>query len=457
MAQVAVDLTPVVSSLLDRPFDQPSLDRAYAAVGGHPQAYATALRCAAKKTSDTLAAAYWFAEAARVHENMDDLGGAIALLWRALECDRANPRPRELLAAAMTRLSMRAGIGFTFTPGPAPERDAAISGPMETGLRPSSPERRSRDTLPDLFGVESTDGSGWKPMPREAEAKRDDAPVRTTRATMPSAVARASSAPPPANASSVPPAEPRVAQLLPPKNPSAEAPGVMLSIRANQGEPLLQAAAEANGLSKRPAAEAESIEADDVYAEPEAPPTVRPAGDRLVGSLFEALHALHFLDDVREGAAFLGRTLSEKMRPATTLVHLYDINSGHFLVVSAEGSRAVALADYPTPEGDAFITEVMKQDDSVLVRDPQTDARFRRGRWALAEPKRSVLSAPVASEGRKLGLIELADPADGGEFTEDDRNAVMYAASAFGQFLRRRGLVLSAEPERSSPGNLPAI
>ena len=54
-------------------------------------------------------------------------------------------------------------------------------------------------------------------------------------------------------------------------------------------------------------------------------------------------------------------------------------------------------------------------------------------------------------------LIELADPADGGEFTEDDRNAVMYAASAFGQFLRRRGLVLSTEPERSSPGNLPAI
>jgi GAF domain-containing protein len=228
-------------------------------------------------------------------------------------------------------------------------------------------------------------------------------------------------------------------------------------IRAKQGEPVLRAIAEANGRAKKRPVEPESIEADDVYAEPEAPPTVRPAGDRLVGGLFEALHALHFLEDVREGAMFLGRTLSEKMRAATTLVHLYDINSGHFLVVSAEGSRAVALADYPTPEDDDYVTEVMKSEDSTLVQDPETDARFRRGRWALAEPKRSVLSAPVASEGRKLGLIEMADPADGGEFTADDRNAVMYAASAFGQFLRRRGLVLSDEPERSSPGELPAL
>ena len=42
MARVAVDLSPVVTSLLERPFDRGSLDRAYAAVDGHPQAYATA-------------------------------------------------------------------------------------------------------------------------------------------------------------------------------------------------------------------------------------------------------------------------------------------------------------------------------------------------------------------------------------------------------------------------------
>jgi hypothetical protein len=459
MAQVAVDLTPVVSSLLDRPFDQPSLDRAYAAVGGHPQAYATALRCAAKKTSDTLAAAYWFAEAARVHENMDDLGGAIALLWRALECDRSNPRPRELLAGAMARLSMRAGIGFTFAPAAVPpsDRTGAGSFPLETGIRPPSTEKRSRDTLPDLFGTDVSPGSG-EASARQPPAVGNDGPAfsNASRATMPSAVARTSSAPPPASGT-LPKEEPRVAQLLPPRDPSTELASALPLVRHQRSEPMLLAIAKATTPSKKSAVEPESIEADDVYAEPEAPPTVRPSGDRLMGSLFEALHALHFLEDVREGALFLGRTLSEKMRPATTLVHLYDINSGHFLVVSAEGSRAVALADYPTPEDDAFIVEVMKNEESTLVRDPATDPRFRRGRWALAEPNRSVLCAPVASDGRRLGLIEMADPVDGGEFTENDRNAVAYAASAFGQFLRRHGLVLSGEPERSSPGPLPAL
>src|SRR5512138_1668424 len=135
MAKVAVDLSPVVTSLLEHPFDRPSLDRAYAAVGGHPQAYATALRCAAKKAPDSLAAAYWFAEAARIHEMMDDLGGAIALLWRAHECDRGNPAPRELLAATMVRLAMRAGLGFTFT---AESRSTPSKDPAESKFEPAA-------------------------------------------------------------------------------------------------------------------------------------------------------------------------------------------------------------------------------------------------------------------------------------------------------------------------------
>src|SRR5689334_19698523 len=162
MAALALDLSPVVSALLERPFDQSSLDEAYAAVGRHPQAYATALRCAAKRAPDMLAAAHWFAEAARAHESMDDLGGAIALLFRALECDPGNPRPREKLAATMARLAVRAGLGFTFTPGPV--GDASERGALETGLRPPPPERRVRD-LPELFGADSGEPASDKTPP----------------------------------------------------------------------------------------------------------------------------------------------------------------------------------------------------------------------------------------------------------------------------------------------------
>ncbi len=152
-------------------------------VGGHPQAYATALRCAAKKTDDSLAAAYWFAEAARIHEAMDDLGGAIALLWRALECDRSNPRSRELLAAAMVRLSMRAGLGFTFAPSAAQlaASQSAEGGPLETGLRPPAAPRR-RDTIPEVFGSDSEDPESE----RRLDAFGDDEPITgtTLRATL---------------------------------------------------------------------------------------------------------------------------------------------------------------------------------------------------------------------------------------------------------------------------------
>ncbi|HEX4339095.1 MAG TPA: GAF domain-containing protein [Polyangiaceae bacterium] len=609
MARVAVDLSPVVTSLLTRPFDQPSLDRAYDAVGGHPQAYATALRCAAKKTDDSLAAAYWFAEAARIHEAMDDLGGAIALLWRALECDRSNPRSRELLAAAMVRLSMRAGLGFTFAPSAAQvaTSQSAEGGPLETGLRPPAAPRR-RDTIPEVFGSDSGDPESE----RRLDAFGDDEPITGTslRATLPSAILKPTNWQEDTQAEAGELEDERVQQLLPPpKNPSSES-GVIHVTRSATGEPVLRSLAErtlapaapldegateakntvtppsafpeagpkvapmpsivigpepktpesvtveapeavaaeaplpvvaeaplpvvaeapspiamettpsvateapsllvavtmpppavALSMPPPPSARHAQVDAadvtedaqlaelldskiandlpddvklpdvkksasrfvepktpmapspapDEVYAEEQGPPTLRPAGDRLVGGLFEALHGLHFLPDVRQGAAFVCRTLTEKMRPATMLVHLYDINSGHFLIVSAQGNRAAALLDYATPETDAFIVEVMKSDESTLVQDPASDPRFGRGRWALAEPKRSVLCAPLASEGRQLGLLELVDPADGGAFTEDDRNALMYAASALSRFIDRRGLVLSDEPERSSP------
>ena len=73
MGARALDLTPVVTTLLDNPLDRSALARVRTAVDEQPQAYATALRCAAKKTDDGKAAAFWLVEAARVHESVDEL------------------------------------------------------------------------------------------------------------------------------------------------------------------------------------------------------------------------------------------------------------------------------------------------------------------------------------------------------------------------------------------------
>lgn len=470
MTAVAVDLTPVVDTLIERPFDRPTLDRAYSAVDGHPHAYATALRCAAKRTEDALAAAYWLTEAARVHESVDDLGGAIALLSRARDCDPGNPRTRELLAACLTRLALRAGLDFSFTSSRMDAVDGAPGAddtmrppPRESGLRPPAPERH-RDTLPDLFGMDAEES-------RREEARRNGeiVPVLVAAPTEPppgapepEIVVSASPAvdPPPRSVDSNPVVfalrgARRVEPLLPPEDPEARTDTIVPS--APEHEPVLRAIADiamatrrsselvpsraSAGIAESPA----SSPPDDVYGEPTAPKTVRPVGDRLVGELFEALHGFHFLEDVREGAEFLGGVLAEKMGPATVLVHVYDINSRHFVVMSAMGVRAAALADYATSEEEPFVVEVMKEDEATLVLQPSDDPRLARGRWLLVEPRRSVLCAPVAIESRYLGLVELVDPVDGSEFNEDDRNALTYAATAFARFLDRRGIVLSEE------------
>jgi GAF domain-containing protein len=177
---------------------------------------------------------------------------------------------------------------------------------------------------------------------------------------------------------------------------------------------------------------------------------VRPAGDGLVGVVFEALHELHFLNDVREGARFVGRVLEEKMKPSIALVHLYDINSRHFVVMSAMGSRREVLLEYATPDDDPLAAEIMKSDEAILVVDPASDPRLARGRWRLAEPKKSVLCAGASIDGRYLGLLEIADPVDGSEFSEEDRNVLTYIATAFAKYLDGKGIVLGGDPELDS-------
>jgi hypothetical protein len=457
MAAVALDLTPVVDALLAQPFDRPTLDRARAAVGGHPKAFATALRCAAKRAPDASAAAYWFIEAARVHESVDDLGGCIALLARALEMDPGNPHATDLLCGNMTRLAMRTGLDFTFR---AKERPAAADAsterrsesrppPVESGLRPPAQTAGSRDTLPDLFGMDRPDAE----VDFDALLEKPD----------PDAEPEAAAAP----------ASRRVAPMLPPRLADASLGSDVPRSRAGDELGLLAIAdlatqtRRSSDVSPRRAAlhvvpkpapmvTAETMPApasppvpsspqpDDAYGELRGPRTERPRDDRLMGALFEALHDLHFSADVREGAAFVQRVLREKMRAGTILVHVHDINSRHFVVMSAHGSRAAALVDYATPEDDAFVAEIMKSDGAALFA--ASDPRLARGRWLLVEPRRSVLCAPAVVDGRYLGLIELADPEDGTELGEDDRNALTYVANAFARFLAQRGIVLSEDP-----------
>lgn len=510
MAAVALDLTPTVDVLLQHPFDSTALQRAHAAVNGHPHAYATALRCAAKRTDNPQAAAYWLTEAARVHESVDDLGGAIALLSRAWEYDQNNARTRELLAGCMARLSVRVGIGLPASMVRGPDTEVAERSlrpaPVESGLRPPPPdvsEDLGRDTLPGLFGLELLGTIAASAVPSELPRYLpSDAPPVESSPAPESAPApkspRASEAPPAAEGSvlkaiadlatgAAAPASVDAAQRLrrdalfpPPPGPDRDSEPSIAAIPLSLARPKIPESALASSPEgagtptlrssqtiahpetvmvahpetvRDPApvsASASVLPTEDAYADPARAPTVRPAGDGLVGAVFEALHELHFLSDVKEAAHFVRRVVEEKMQPSVALVHLYDINSRHFVVMSALGDRAEVLTEYATPDDDALAAEIMRGEEAMLVLEPASDPRLSRGRWRLAEPKRSVLCAPVAVDGRYLGLLEIADPKDGSEFNEDDRNVLTYVASAFAKYLDGRGVVLGNDEELES-------
>ena len=488
MAAVALDLTPTIDELLDHPFDSTALQHAHARVKGHPQAYATALRCAAKRTENPLAAAYWLIEAARVHESVDDLGGAIALLSRAWECDQANARTRELLAGCMARLSVRVGLGFAAAPSTVREAPVSEHGarpaPVESGLRPppmDATDPLGRDTLPGLFGVEllgtdpklptGTELPDAEPLPdvpndaapRE-EPPADAAPPPESQSVLRAVADLATGAASPESAGNA--RRRRDALFPPPPGPSLDSEPTAAAIplvlaRPDVADLPAPVASEVPGTptlrssgtiaypptEREPASE---LPTEEPYDDARRSPTMRPAGDGLVGAVFEALHELHFVSDVKEGAHFVKRVIEEKMKPGIALVHLYDINSRHFVVMSALGSRAEVLIDYATPDDDALAAEIMRGDEAMLVLDPASDSRLSRGRWRLAEPKKSVLCAPVSVEGRYLGLLEIADPVDGGEFTEEDRNVLTYIANAFAKYLDKRGIVLGNDAELDS-------
>jgi hypothetical protein len=518
MAAVALDLTPTVDVLIQHPFDSTALQRAHAAVNGHPHAYATALRCAAKRTDNPAAAAYWLTEAARVHESVDDLGGAIALLSRAWEYDQNNARTRELLAGCMARLSVRVGIGLPAPLSRAPDAEVAETTlrpvPIESGLRPPPMDASGdlgRDTLPGLFGLEllgtiaatalPNDTQRYlpseMPLPESTPAAADPLPPVTE-------LVPAISEPPPAaegsdlkaiadlaTGAAIPPSDParrqrRDALFPPPPGPDRDSEPSIAAIPLSLARPKIAESALASAPEEvgtptlrssqtiaHPAtlmvahpetvrdpapvsaaapvsAPAPLLPTEDAYADPARTPTVRPAGDGLVGAVFEALHELHFLSDVKEGAHFVRRVIEEKMQPSVALVHLYDINSRHFVVMSALADRAEVLTEYATPDDDALAAEIMRGEEAMLVLEPASDPRLARGRWRLAEPKRSVLCAPVAVDGRYLGLLEIADPKDGSEFTEEDRNVLTYVATAFAKYLDGRGVVLGNDEELES-------
>jgi len=158
------------------------------------------------------------------------------------------------------------------------------------------------------------------------------------------------------------------------------------------------------------------------------------------------MHELHFAIDALAGADFVLALTLEKLPSEVALVHFYDINTREFVVVRTKGTGTAKLIQWRSGEKEALIAEAMGRRRAVVIGDASADARSRAGRWALIDNARSLVCAPVEQGGRFLGLLELANPRDGGAYTEGDGHALTYIGEQFAEFLAARGVIL--DPER---------
>ncbi len=172
----------------------------------------------------------------------------------------------------------------------------------------------------------------------------------------------------------------------------------------------------------------------------------RASGEDLISELFDFMHELHFQRDFAAGAEFVLSVLNEMLPCEGVLIHVFDINTGHFVVVRAKGPNASSVLLQRMPDQDPFVRAVMRSPQSVSVPNAANDPRFQGARWqAVGVAPRAALAGGVQQGGRYLGLIELVNPEGSAPFHAAEVNALDYICAQFAEFLSKKPLVLAAD------------
>jgi len=180
-----------------------------------------------------------------------------------------------------------------------------------------------------------------------------------------------------------------------------------------------------------------------------APPAVREgkrvAGDELLTDLFESLSDLHFQSDVLEAAGFVLALALEKLPSEAGMVSMFDLDRREYVVVRQEGGKRSSLL-LRGPDSSPLVEAAVKAKHAVVENDAgKLDAQLDI-RWKdVGVSPRSFVCAPVLMGGRTLGLIELANPAEGGLYEVTDGNALTYIAKQFAEFLDTHGVLIDPE------------
>ncbi len=134
---------------------------------------------------------------------------------------------------------------------------------------------------------------------------------------------------------------------------------------------------------------------------------------------------------IRAGEAFAAARSIEELYPIVLDQAIQGVNAQRGVLLILEGDELVARAH----KGDGFRIStavrdrVLKEKESILVRDAQLDDAFK-GRMSIVEQKvHTMMAVPVQTRERIIGLIYVDSPFILREFTKDDLSLLTIMAS----------------------------
>jgi GAF domain-containing protein len=192
-------------------------------------------------------------------------------------------------------------------------------------------------------------------------------------------------------------------------------------------------------------AEADRIEQVDHPSQPISGPIGRSRSaapvEEVLSELFERTQDAFGLER-EEGLAFLLDLALEKIPAESGSVFVADFSSNDLALAQARGPKSAELKrlDLRMPVGVGIVGFCAQEAVSLAISDTQKDPRFYKNvSKKLGYDTRSILCAPMVSDGRTFGCLEVINKKGTSHFTDSELAILAYVAHQGAKYLEQTG------------------
>ncbi len=149
---------------------------------------------------------------------------------------------------------------------------------------------------------------------------------------------------------------------------------------------------------------------------------IRDCPPEALSALLEASQAINSAQGLDETLQAIAKAAAGVMRAEAASVIMLDPAREKQVFRAAHGGAADQLLGVEYPAGEGISGRVLNRGRAEIANDVATDASHHKGIDARSGfTTRSLIAAPLINRGRRLGVVEVLNPIDGGRFGEAER------------------------------------